>query len=69
MERTSVSSSNIRSIGYDTDSTTLEIEFNTGGVYQYSGVPQGEYDALMAAASHGTYFSAHIKKVYPFVKL
>lgn len=35
MERTSVTSSNINSIGYDADSQTLEIEFNNGAVYEY----------------------------------
>ncbi len=69
MDRTPVSSSTICTVGYDPDSTMLEIEFNSGAVYQYSGVPEGEYDGLMAAASHGTYFNARIKKIYPFVKL
>ena len=38
MIRQPVSSSNIRSIGYDSESNTLEIEFHSGGVYQYFGV-------------------------------
>lgn len=38
MIRQPVSSSNIRSIGYDSKSNTLEIEFHSGGVYQYFGV-------------------------------
>ena len=69
MERTFVSSSNIRSIGYDSDSMTLEVEFNSGAVYQYQGVQQSEYDAFMNAGSKGTYFNANIKNRYPTVKL
>ncbi len=69
MERKAVSSSNIRSIGYDSDSSVLEIEFNDGSLYQYSNVPQSEYDGIMGATSHGTYFNAHIKRVYPFAKV
>jgi len=69
MDRTPVSSSNIRSIGYDSGSGTLEIEFNSGPVYQYFDVPESEYDGLMAASSHGTYFNASIKHAYQFVKL
>jgi hypothetical protein len=69
MERVSVSSSNIRSIGYDSDSMTLEVEFNSGAVYQYQGVPQSESDALMSAGSKGTHFNANIKNRYPTVKL
>ena len=68
MERTPVTSSNIRSIGYDTDSQILEIEFNNGGVYEYSGVPEYEHSALMNADTKGSYFSANIKNRYPFQK-
>jgi len=69
MDRVFVSSSNLRSIGYDADSSILEIEFNSGGVYQYQGVPQIEYDALLNAGSKGSYFNANIKNVFPCVKL
>ena len=51
MERIPVSSSNLCSVGYDPGSQTLEIEFNHGGVYQYAGVPEGEYEGLMSACS------------------
>lgn len=69
MERTPVSSSNIRSIGYESDTSTLEIEFHKSGVYQYHGVPQEVYDALMQAGSHGTYFNSYIKNSYATTKL
>ncbi len=39
MERISVLSSVIRSIGYDNLTMTLEIEFANGGVYEYMDVP------------------------------
>lgn len=69
MERTPVTSSNIQSIGYDADAQILEIEFNNGGVYQYSGVPEYEHTGMMNAESHGKYFHANIKNRHPFVKL
>ena len=69
MERTAVTSSNIASIGYCEESLTLEIEFNNGGLYQYSEVPVEEFDSLMGASSHGTYFNANIKNRYPTSKL
>lgn len=62
MERQYVTSSNILSIGYDPDNMILEVEFTTGAVYQYYDVPQGIYDGLMAADSHGTFLSAYVKK-------
>lgn len=70
MNRTPVSSSNIRSIGYDVDARALEVEFLNGGLYRYSGVPQSVYAGLMSASSHGSYFDRYIKKAnYPCVKL
>ncbi len=68
MERQSVSSSNLVSIGYDASSQTLEVEFKGGTVYQYFDVPEDEYDSLMSASSHGVYFSANIRDNYKFEK-
>ncbi len=62
MKRTSVSSSNIASIGYDAARRVLEIEFLNGSVYQYSSVPESLYNGLMNASSHGSYFDSYIKK-------
>lgn len=68
MERVSVSSSNISAIGYDADSQSLEIEFHSGAVYSYSGVPPAEFEGFMDADSKGRYFNANIKNRYPFEK-
>ena len=62
MQRTSVSSSNLASVGYDAATQTLEVAFVHGGVYQYFGVPESVYNGLMAASSHGSYFDSHVKK-------
>lgn len=69
MDRNPVSSSNISSVGYDADSQTLEIEFHDGGIYQYAGVPESEYEGLISSGSQGRYFHDNIKGRYPFVKL
>jgi len=61
MERKTVKSSNLASIGYDEENNILEIEFNHGGIYQYLKVPLDVYEELMNAHSHGTYFSANIR--------
>lgn len=62
MQRIAVESSNLKSIGYDDESEVLEIEFNSGGVYQYFAVPNTIYHGLMNAESHGKYFDVNIKK-------
>lgn len=69
MHRQAVSSSNLRSVGYNESTNTLEIEFNSGGVYQYYGVPLAVYHGLMNAGSPGKYFHAHIKDVYRYTKI
>ena len=38
-------------------------------MYQYAGVSQMEFDAMMSAESQGKYFNANIKNRYSFVKL
>lgn len=62
MERISVQSTNLASVGFDPDSATLEVEFLKGGVYQYFGVPTDVHSGLMAAGSKGSYFDQSIKK-------
>jgi len=69
MNRDHVESSNIESIGYDSKSQTLEIEFLNGSVYQYFDVPQHIYDGLISADSHGKYLAANIKGYYRYSKV
>ncbi len=61
MNRTQISSSNLRSVGYDQPTSTLEVEFRHGGIYQYFDVPTARYAGLMSAHSHGSYFYQFIK--------
>ena len=61
MNRIPVASHNIYSVGYDSNSKVLEIEFNTHSVYRYYEVPEDVYDELMAAESKGSYFFKKIK--------
>jgi len=69
MNRQSVSSSNIASIGYDDNSQTLEVEFLNGSVYHYFDVPQHIYDGLISADSHGQYLAQNVKGAYRYSKV
>lgn len=69
MHRQAVSSSNVASIGYDPASMTLEVEFHSGGIYQYFDVPQSVYEGLMSSDTHGGYLARSIKGVYRYSKL
>lgn len=69
MNRINVNSSSIRSIGYDNENKTLEIEFIDGEVYQYLGVSDAIYQGLIAAPSLGRYLNMKIKNVYSFKRV
>ncbi len=69
MNRIPVRSSNIRSIGYDEASGTLEVEFHNGSIYQYYEVPEIVYRNLMHASSKGSYLHRHIRGRYPFQRV
>ncbi len=68
MMGTPVISTNL-DVGYEPVSSTLEIEFHSGGIYQYSSVTDYVYRGLMSASSHEKYFHAYIKNVYPYRKV
>jgi hypothetical protein len=59
-------SSNLRSASYDPATSTLTIEFNSGGVYAYSAVPETIYTGLLRAASAGHYHYQWIKGRFAF---
>ena len=61
MERIPVQSSDLASVGYDTNNMTLEIEFHSSGIYQYFGVPPEIHEGLLNAGSKGRFFNQHIK--------
>jgi hypothetical protein len=66
MQRQHISSTNLQSVGYDSTTQTLEIEFASGSIYDYAGVPKSEYQNLMNASSHGSYFHHNIRTSYPY---
>jgi len=66
MNREPVLSTDLRSVGYDPATSTLEIEFNSGGIYQYLSVPDSIHQNLMSASSKGKYFHKYIKERFTF---
>lgn len=66
MNRITVDSSNIASIGYDPTTATLEVEFHGGSTYQYFRVPVDVYEALMAAPSKGSFHYHNIRNNYEY---
>ena len=61
MKRKPVSSSSVRSVGYDEAVHALEIEFLNGNVYRYRSVPAAAYRLLLLAPSVGEFVNSQIK--------
>lgn len=69
MEKYNVASSNVHSVGYDSQTETLEVEFLSGSRYQYYGVPQQIHDQFMQAHSKGRFLHTYIKNQYPYSRV
>lgn len=64
MDREYVDSSMITSIGYDEETCTLEVEFESGVVWQYHDFPGYMWHEFQSAESKGKYFNANIRKQF-----
>ena len=69
MHRQPVNSSNICSIGYDSQAAVLEVEFNSGAVYRYFDVPDNLYQRFLDASSYGQFLNDYIKYNYRYQKV
>jgi hypothetical protein len=56
-------------VGYDEDREILQIEFNSGAVYQYSDVEPELWEDLQATDSIGSFYNQEIKGYYPSTKI
>jgi hypothetical protein len=57
-----VESSAISELGYDVEQSVLYVEFKTGALYKYLGVPEAVYTSLMRASSIGSFFDREVRK-------
>ena len=64
MERQFVESSMIRSIGYDSQASVLEIEFNSGAIWNYLDFPESLWYEFEGAESKGQFFHREIKNKF-----
>ncbi len=64
MERKRVSSSKVRSIGYDERQQLLEVEFTNGQVWQYTRVSPEVHRRFMAAPNPTTFYDDRIADEY-----
>lgn len=66
MHRSPLASRAVVSAAYDAVSSTLELEFTSGRIYQYEDVPPSAYDWLLRIRNKGTYVSRMINGQYSY---
>ena len=66
---TRLDSSMLYAAGYDPKTETLEVVFNSGGIYRYSAVPPEVYEELLHTDSKGRYMWMNVLNLYPYERL
>jgi hypothetical protein len=64
-----VKSGMLYAIGYSVRTQTLEVVFNSGGIYRYFHVPLHIYQGLIAAESKGQYMWTYLFHLYPYARI
>jgi len=59
----------MRSVGDEGKSQVVEIEFQSGTIYQYLDGPTAVYEELLGAESKGQYFNSEIRDSYACVRV
>ena len=58
----------LKEFGYDAETQTLSLKFNSGTTYHYAGVPKDLFDGMVEAAVHGSigrYYGTFISRKFP----
>ena len=69
MNVTPVVSTTLAIVAYDHAGVVLELEFRSGAVYRYFGVPAEVHDGLLRASSKGSYFNREIRERFRHVRI
>ncbi len=67
--RSPVDSSSVSSIGYSAEAKALEVEFRSGAVYRYFGVPGSVYADFLAASSKGKFFNGAVRNRFGYARV
>lgn len=64
-----VRSTMLFAVGYDAETQTMEVIFNSGGIYRYYDVPPHVYQGLVASESVGRYMWDNVFDTYTYERL
>lgn len=66
MKKQEVESTVIHALGH---TRVLELEFESGRVYQYFDVPESIYTEMLNSDSKGRYFNQNIRDKFPYQEI
>lgn len=69
MARVELQSTSLNAATYQDQGAVLELEFRSGAIYRYLGVPEPVYQGLLSAESKGRYFNQHIRNRFTYTKI
>lgn len=69
MKRHPVDSSVLCSIGYDEIAHRMEVEFQSGAIYQFYGITAALFRQFVSAPSKGRFFDAYIRDRFSTVRI
>jgi len=69
MERVALQSTVLHAASYRDRGALLDLEFRSGEIYRYAGVPAQTYRELLLAESQGRYFNTHIRPRFAYTKI
>lgn len=69
MNRTPVTSKQLKSVGHDPGNNKMHVEFTNGSVYEYDDVSADAHSDLISAASVGQHFNLNVKYKFMYRKL
>jgi hypothetical protein len=64
-----VTSSNLKSAVYETESKTLTVTFNNGSIYEYYEVPWTLFTKFRMSESQGKFFNGNISRAFKYKKI
>lgn len=65
IDRITIESSSLASLGYAADEGVLEAEFRNGDVYRFFLVPANLWKEFLNAHSKGAFFNSRVRDRYP----
>lgn len=64
-----VASTTLATVAYDDAGGILQLEFRSGAVYRYVGVPPEVHAGLVRASSKGRYFNEQIRERFAHIRV